>query len=139
MCRGHVEDSAVFKDLERARMLAERALVLGGKERNSRKRTGAVGTGVSASCSRLRKSSQPGCASWCFAPALHQGVRNIQLIEDARDDKVDQCGDRIRMVIEAGVGRQDHSAGTREAQYVLKMDGRERRLARHQHQLAVLP
>ena len=47
-----------------------------------------------------------------LAPARGKLVWDVQLVEDAGDDEVDEFGCRARSVVEARVGRQKNGAGT---------------------------
>ena len=49
-------------------------------------------------------------------------MRHLQLVEDARDDEIDQVGDGLRVRVEARRRRQDHRAGVRELQHVVEMN-----------------
>src|SRR5262249_19770525 len=71
-------------------------------------------------------------------PATHERVLNRQLIADSCHDEVDQVANRLDAVIEPGHGRQDDGAGLGGPAHVLELDGRERRFARHEDQLAAL-
>src|SRR4051794_7573796 len=68
------------------------------------------------------------------APALHQSMRDTQLVQYPGDDEVDQVLHACRAMIKPGVRGQDHGARMREAQHVLEMDRRERRLTRYHNQ-----
>ena len=70
------------------------------------------------------------------APALHQLVLDPEMIEYAGHDEVDQVFDALGLVVEARVGGKNHRSRAREPQHVFQMQGGERRLARHQDQLA---
>ena len=64
-------------------------------------------------------------------------MRDAQLIEHTGDDEIDQVIHAFRMVVEAGVGGENHDAGIGKSQHVFKMQHRERRFARHQYQAAL--
>ena len=72
------------------------------------------------------------------APTRSQRMRDPQLIEDARDDKIDEVVDRLRPAVESWRRREDNRAGARELKEVLEMDRRQRCLARHKHQRPAL-
>src|SRR5882762_559682 len=70
-----------------------------------------------------------------FAPAGHQRMRDGKMVEHARDHEIHQVLRRLRVVIEAGVGRQDHRACARQLEHVLQMDRGKRCFPRHQYEL----
>src|SRR5437867_570464 len=61
-----------------------------------------------------------------------------ELIEAAGDDEVDEVLDRLGPVIEAGRGEEDHGAGLLQRGEAVQVDRRQRRLARHEHELPAL-
>src|SRR5207247_9105327 len=65
-------------------------------------------------------------------------VLDAELVEAARDDKVDELVDRLRAVVEAGRQEEDRRTGLLELEHVPQMDVRERRLARADDQTALL-
>jgi hypothetical protein len=67
-----------------------------------------------------------------FAVALHEGVLDAQVIEDAGDDEVDDLLDSGLAGVEAGRGGKDHAARAGDAEHVLDHDLGIGRLARHQ-------
>jgi len=73
-----------------------------------------------------------------LAVALHQGVLDAEMVEDAGDDEVDDLLDPGLARVEAGGGGEDHGAGPRDAEHVLDHDLRVRRLARHEDQAPAL-
>ena len=73
-----------------------------------------------------------------LAPARHQGVVDADLVEGAGDDEVDEILDRLRTVVEAGCGEQDHRSCLVQGREPAEMDRRERRLTRDEDELAAL-
>ena len=71
-------------------------------------------------------------------PPLDQRVGDSQLIADARDDEIHEVADQFHAVVEGGRGRQDHGAGFGRQLHVFDLRQRQRRLARHEDQLAAL-
>jgi len=56
-------------------------------------------------------------------------VRNTELIEDARDDEIDEVADRLGAAVESGRRRQDDGAGARELEKVFEVDCGRRSLS----------
>ena len=56
------------------------------------------------------------------APARHKRVRHPEVIEYARHDKVHHLLHARRMVIKAGIGRQNHCAAARKLQHIFEVD-----------------
>ena len=81
-----------------------------------------------------RPRSGDGTDRALLAPARPERMRNRELVEHARHDKVDEVGDRARAIVEAGRWRKDHRSRTGEPQQVVEVNCGERRLARDQHQ-----
>ena len=50
-------------------------------------------------------------------------MRDADLVHDAGDDEIDDVLHALRVVVEAGAGRQDDGAGAREAQHVFEVNG----------------
>src|SRR5215208_1614524 len=71
-------------------------------------------------------------------PAAHQLVLEPQLVEAAPDDEVHKVVNRARAVVEARRKKEHDRARLPNAQHVLEVDRRERRLARAEHELAAL-
>ncbi len=71
-------------------------------------------------------------------PALGEGGGNVELVEHARDDVIDDVVDGLRMVVEGRHRRHDRHAHARELEHVLEMHLGERRLAHHQDEPAAL-
>src|SRR5581483_7283353 len=69
------------------------------------------------------------------APAPHQVMGYVQLIEHACDDEVDEMLDLLRMMIETRVGGKDNGTRARKSQHILQMDRGERRFARNEDEL----
>ena len=67
-----------------------------------------------------------------LAVALHEGVLDAQVVEDAGDDEVDDLLDPRLPGVEAGRGGEDHAACAGNAEHVLDHDLGIGRLARHQ-------
>src|SRR5580704_16218906 len=96
------------------------------------------GASVIAAPGTRGSSSRRRGARRSLAPAGGELVREPDLVEDARDDEVDERGDRRLAVVEAGREREDRRARAAEREHVLELDRRERRLARAEHELALL-
>ena len=71
-------------------------------------------------------------------PALGKGRGQIELVEHAGDDVIDDVVDRLRMVIERRHRRHDRHAHAGELEHVLEMHLGERGLAHDQHQAPAL-
>ena len=56
------------------------------------------------------------------------------MIEDAKDQMVNERFDGLWLVIETGARWNDMYTGTRQAQHVFEMNGIVGRFSRHQHQ-----
>ena len=69
-------------------------------------------------------------------PLRFFGVRDVELIEDAKAQMFDQIVDRFRTVIKTGAGGQDLSTGVRKPQHIFEMDGIVGRFTRDEEQLA---
>ena len=63
---------------------------------------------------------------------------DVELIEDARDDEIDEFGDLRRLIVETWISRKDGHTKTRELEHVLEVYGGERRLARHDDEVTAL-
>ena len=72
------------------------------------------------------------------APARDERVLEPDLVEHAADDEVDEVVDRLGAVVEARREEEDRRAGAAQREHVLEVDRRERRLARAEHELALL-
>ena len=55
-----------------------------------------------------------------FAPAAHQIVLDLEVIEYSRHDEIDEVLDALWAVIKTGIGRKDDCARAREFEHVLK-------------------
>ena len=73
-----------------------------------------------------------------LAPARDERIVDPDLVEAARDDEVDEVVDRLGAVVEAGRGEEDDRAGLVQRREPAEVDRGERRLARHEHELAAL-
>ena len=71
-------------------------------------------------------------------PARRQRVRDVEVIEHARDHEVDEIVDRRGPVIEARSRGHHDCAGARHAQHVLEMNRAEWRFTRHENELPSL-
>src|SRR5919201_6963366 len=71
-----------------------------------------------------------------LTPTRNERVLDAELIEAACDDEVDEVVHRVGAVVEAGRREEHDRAGLPQPEHVLEVDRRERRLPRHQHQLA---
>src|SRR5262245_47446675 len=70
--------------------------------------------------------------------ALHERVLDAEMIEDARDDEIDQLFGRIGPAVEARRRGQDQRARVGELQHVLQRDAGIGRLPRNDDELAAL-
>src|SRR3954469_15390255 len=73
-----------------------------------------------------------------LTPALDQRIFDTKLIQSAGDDEIDEVFDGLGSMVEAGCEEEDRRAGAPGREHRLEMDRRERRLARHQHEPALL-
>src|SRR5215831_10426588 len=73
-----------------------------------------------------------------LTPARHQSMLDPQLVENPRDNEVDQFGNACRMMIETWVSGQDYRTGMREPQHVFQMKRGQGRFARHQDERSFL-
>ena len=71
-------------------------------------------------------------------PLGHQRVLDAELVERPPDDEVEQLVDPLPAVVEAGRKEEDRRPGLAQLEHSFEMDRRERRLARHDHELAAL-
>src|SRR5262245_9461967 len=71
-------------------------------------------------------------------PAAHQLLVEPELVETASDHEVHELIDRLGAVVEARREEEHGRPGLAHAQHVLEVDRRERRLARAEHELALL-
>src|SRR5690554_6418827 len=62
------------------------------------------------------------CSLHQFAPTRQHVLRNPQLIEDPRDDKINQIVNGLRLVIKTRRGRQHDRAHPAQLEHVLQMD-----------------
>ena len=76
----------------------------------------------------------------CMWPSqrLAKGSGNVELVEHARHDVIDDVVDRLRMIVEGRHRRHDRGAHARELEHVLQMHLGQRRLAHHQDQAPAL-
>src|SRR5438034_782877 len=65
-------------------------------------------------------------------------VFETERVERPGDDEVDEVLDALGAVVEARREEEDGGTGAAHREHVLEVDRRERRLARHQNQLAIL-
>src|SRR5687767_14149210 len=73
-----------------------------------------------------------------LAPPPNQGCVDPELVEAARDDEVDEVLHRVRSVVEAGRGEEDHGTGIVQGGEAAEVDRREWRLARDEDELPPL-
>src|SRR5439155_24246410 len=72
------------------------------------------------------------------APAAHEVVRHVELVEDAGDDEIDEVLDGFDAVIPAGAGGKDDCARFGGAAHVVEVDEREGSFAGDEDQFAAL-
>ena len=69
-------------------------------------------------------------------PAAAQGVFDVDVVENARHDEINQVFNRRGLVVESRRGGNDGGSSPCELHQILKVDQRERRFARHHNQRA---
>src|SRR6266536_3206119 len=73
-----------------------------------------------------------------LTPALDQRILDTKLIQSAGHDEVDEVLDGRGSVVEAGSEEEDRRPRPLRSQHRLEVNRRQRRLARHQDELALL-
>src|SRR3954454_6825144 len=86
----------------------------------------------------LRYWPAPSSLRRSLSPSLRQRVLEAELVERAADDEVDEILHRLGAVVEARREKEDRRARLTECEHVAQVDRRERRLARHHDQPALL-
>src|SRR5437867_4349236 len=70
-----------------------------------------------------------------LAPALDERVVQPELIQSASNDEIDEVLNGLCSVVEARRQEEDRGARALRRQHRLEVDRRQRRLARHEHEL----
>ena len=85
------------------------------------------------------RAERAGPCGHSLAPPAHERVLDAELVEAAPDDEVDEIVDASRRRGRSPARRRGSSRpACRSVQHVLQVDRRERRLARHEHELPAL-